>query len=104
LPQPKEGGHIEKILGHPALRQLKREEINFLLKQAEHPWRFSFSVITNVPAEDFYVMEDIFSAEQFLLFSPGITDEIFIFFLLKGTRLIAQFSLNLHHIKMINVN
>jgi hypothetical protein len=27
-------------------------------------------------AEDFYMMKDIFSAEQFLLFSPGITDLI----------------------------
>ena len=66
-------GLINRFLSHPALRNLKREEINFLEKQAKQPWRFSFSMISKVPAEDFYIMEDVFSGEQCLLFSPGIT-------------------------------
>lgn len=69
-------GHIEDILKHPVIRYLTREERDFLERQARHPWRFSFSIISHVPAEDFYVMEDIFSDEQFLLFSPAITQLI----------------------------
>jgi hypothetical protein len=33
-------------------------------------------VITDKPVSDFYVMEDVFSGEQFTLFSPGTTDLI----------------------------
>jgi hypothetical protein len=66
-------GLIQKFLKHPAFRQLNEEETDFLQQQAKQPWRFSFSVIIEKPAEDFYLMEDIFSGEQYILFSPGIT-------------------------------
>jgi hypothetical protein len=66
-------GLIGEILNHPVIRQLSREERDFLESQAGTPWRFSFSVIMDAPAEDFFMMEDVFSGEQFLLFSPGIT-------------------------------
>ncbi len=66
-------GLINKFLNHPALRRLNREEMDYLEQQAKQPWRFSFSVIIEKPAEDFYIMEDVFAGEQFTLFSPGIT-------------------------------
>jgi hypothetical protein len=48
--------------------------MEFLRKHAEQPWRFSFSVIIDGPAEDFFIMEDVFSGELFTLFSPGVSD------------------------------
>ncbi len=72
----KQNGIIKKLLNHAELQRLTREEKNYLEIQAKQPWRFSFSVITGSPASDFYVMEDIFSGEQFTLFSPGTTDLI----------------------------
>jgi hypothetical protein len=66
-------GLIRKILSHPALQKLNQEEIKFLEFQAAHPWKFSFSIIKEIPVDDFYVMEDVFRDEEFLLYSPGIT-------------------------------
>jgi len=66
-------GLIEKYLNHAALQRFSREEMSFLKKQTIQPWRFSFSVITNEPADDFFIMEDVYSGEQYTLFSPGIT-------------------------------
>ena len=67
-------GLLERFLKHPALEVFKGEEREYLLQQLEQPWRFSFSVIVDRPAEDFFRMEDVFTGEQFLLFSPGVSD------------------------------
>ncbi len=72
----KRDGTINKLLNHPALKRFNRKEIGFLEQQAKHAWRFSFSIITDNPAEDFYIMEDILSYEQYTLFSPGTTNLI----------------------------
>ena len=72
----KEDGLIGKFLNHPALRRLSSEEMEFIRQQAKQPWRFSFSFISENPAEDFFIMEDVFSGEQYTLFSPGITELI----------------------------
>jgi len=69
----KEEGLIKKFLSHPALGRFNKEEIDYLLQQADQPWRFSFSVITGEPDIDFFLMEDIFSGEEFLLFSPSVS-------------------------------
>ncbi len=69
-------GSIKKLLNHAELQRLSREERNYLQLQAKQPWRFSFSVITDKQVSDFYVMEDVFTGEQFTLFSPGTTDLI----------------------------
>ena len=69
----KKDGLIKNFLTHSALINLIIEERNYLEFQSKHPWRFSFSTIKNRPAEDFYIMEDVFSDEEFLLYSPGIT-------------------------------
>ena len=66
-------GLIRKILNHAAIHRLKQEEITFLEFQAIHPWKFSFSIIKEIPADDFYVMKDVYREEEYLLYSPGIT-------------------------------
>lgn len=69
----KNDGLIKSYLNHPALIKLNAKERNWLEFQAEHAWRFSFSVIKDRPAKNFYIMEDVFSDQEFLLFSPGVT-------------------------------
>lgn len=69
----REGGLIEKFLRHPALDYFQGEERDFLIRGLEVPWRFSFAQIKGEPAEDFFLMEDVFSGEEYLLYSPGMT-------------------------------
>ena len=69
----KEGGLIKTFLKHPALNKLKSDERKYLEFQTENPWRFSFSVIKDNPFENFYIMEDVFREEEFLIYSPGMT-------------------------------
>lgn len=68
----KKDGLIKSYLSHTALKKLDIKERNYLEFQAEQPWRFSFSVIKNRPAESFFIMEDVFSDQEFLLYSPGV--------------------------------
>jgi hypothetical protein len=69
----KAGGLIHKYLKRGALNFLNPEERNYLEILAAHPWKFSFSEIIESPSENFYRMEDVFSGESFLLYSPNVT-------------------------------
>jgi len=69
----KSEGLIKKYLNHAALKELNPEERRFLNEQASVAWRFSFSIITGMPEIDFYEMEDVFSGEAFLLYSPSVS-------------------------------
>ena len=69
----REGGMIKKLLNHSALQNLLKKEREFLEKQSERPWRFSFSVIADRPAEEFFTMVDVFDGYEYLLYSPGIS-------------------------------
>ncbi len=69
-------GLIHKYLKHALVKNLSRDEKEFLLQQSETPWKFSFSIIKDSPHKDFYLMEDIFRGEDFLLYSPAISDII----------------------------
>ena len=69
----KKVGSLNRLIKHAELQRLTNEEMNFLKKHAEYPWRFSFSMIGGNPSKDFYIMEDIFSYEKYLLFSPGVS-------------------------------
>ncbi|HUX56430.1 MAG TPA: hypothetical protein VMV77_05620 [Bacteroidales bacterium] len=72
----KKDGLIKSYLSHTALKELDIKERNWLKFQAEQPWRFSFSVIKNRPAESFFIMQDVFSDQEFLLYSPGVTNTL----------------------------
>lgn len=67
----KEDGLINKLINHSGLSHLDEDEMEFLRHNQKHPWRFSFSVIMERPAKDFFRMMDVFTQEQFLLYSPG---------------------------------
>lgn len=68
----KKEGLLKSYLNHPAIRNLDIKERNWLKLHSEEAWKFSFSVIENNPAENFFVMKDVFSDEAFLLYSPGV--------------------------------
>lgn len=69
----KENGLINKYLKHSALKNITRSERTFLEFHANNPWKFAFSQIVEAPAENFYVMYDVFRDNRFLLYSPGVT-------------------------------
>ena len=69
----KQGGLINKYLGHAAVKSLDDEQQNYLRQMSDHPWRFSFSEIQSNPAKDFYEMEDVFSGNTFLLYSTAVS-------------------------------
>jgi hypothetical protein len=64
-------GLIHKYLNHREFKDINEEERAFLELGAAHPWRYSFSVVEGQPADAFYEMQDVFSGEKFLLYSPG---------------------------------
>lgn len=68
----KKDGLIKSYLNHPALKKLDIKERSYLEMQSKQAWRFSFSVIKERPAESFFIMEDVFSDQEFLLYSPGV--------------------------------
>ncbi len=70
----KKEGLLGKFLKHPALGRFKGEERDYLEQAAKIPWRFSFSVIVDEPAADFYTMEDVFTGKMIQLYSPTISD------------------------------
>jgi hypothetical protein len=67
----KNGGLLEKLLKLPALNRLSDEEREYLVLQTEISWRFSFAEISGEPAKDFFRMRDVFTGEDYLLFSQG---------------------------------
>lgn len=69
----KKDGFIKKYLTHAAVKDLPTEQRSYIEKQSTVPWRYSYSVITSNPEVDFYEMEDVFSGEDYLLYSPSIT-------------------------------
>jgi hypothetical protein len=69
----KKEGLIKKYSNHTMVKALPPQEQSYLKEQSEVPWRYSYSVITNDPDHDFYEMEDIFSGESYLLYSPSIS-------------------------------
>ncbi|WP_336517025.1 hypothetical protein [Pollutibacter soli] len=68
----KEGGLIKKYLNHSAVKKLDKDEQDYLRLMSSKPWRFCFGVINKNPAPDFYEMEDVFTGEEFLLYSRSV--------------------------------
>jgi hypothetical protein len=72
----KKGGLISKYLKHAAINNLDQKNKDWMVSQAENPWRFSFAMVKDQPEKDFYQMEDVFSGEEYLLYSPSLKDII----------------------------
>lgn len=72
----KKDGLVNKYLNHSEIKDRRQEFRDYLRHYAENPWQFSFSVILDNPYEDFYKMEDVFTGESFLLYSPATTQTL----------------------------
>jgi hypothetical protein len=72
----KRSGAIHTYLQNPDVLALSKSEYQYLSDMAKHPWRFSFAFILSIPAPGFFVMMDVFTDEEYLLYSPGIQDRI----------------------------
>lgn len=70
----RQGGLIKKYINHSGLNHLTDEEMAFLELQKEHPWRFSFAEVTDRPEADFFEMRDVFTSEDYLVYSPSMTN------------------------------
>lgn len=70
----KKNGLIQSYLNHSAVKQLKQADLDYFHDLYKNPWRFSFSIITGYPHENFFEMEDVFTGDSFLLYSPGVTE------------------------------
>jgi hypothetical protein len=71
----KKGGVGKKLLNHSTVKeQLDQEELTFFQQQIDNPWKFSFSEIVDNPKENFFKMYDVFTQEEFLLYSPSVQD------------------------------
>lgn len=68
----KKDGLINRYVNHSGLDHLLDEEMEFLEFQAENPWRYSFAEVAGHPANDFFEMDDVFTGESYLLYSPGL--------------------------------
>lgn len=69
----KSNGLISKYLKHSNIQSLSVAQREFLEEQKEHPWSYSFAEIVNNPHPDFYNMRDIFTGEEYLLYSQSIS-------------------------------
>lgn len=68
----KSGGYIGKYLNHKEIKSLPEAQYKFLQFQFENPWRFSFAEVKSRPADNFFEMEDMFTGENYLLYSHGM--------------------------------
>lgn len=68
----RKSGYIHKYLQLPVVKNLGKPAQDFLLQQSMHPWKYTFAFIAAQPAPDFFEMEDGFTGEKFLLYSPGM--------------------------------
>ena len=69
----KKDGLINKYLQHSAIKNLSSDKRAFLEANAKNSWKFSFSIITDNPHEDFYIMKDIFRDVSFLVYSNAVS-------------------------------
>lgn len=69
----KKNGLLRKYLNHAEIKRLPPEELEYLSGMLDRPWRFSYSIIVDKPAADFYQMEDVFTGEPFLIYSRSTT-------------------------------
>ncbi|MBF0432260.1 MAG: hypothetical protein HQK83_13330 [Fibrobacteria bacterium] len=70
----KKNGLAAKYAEHKTIQKRSVDERKFFENHLQRPWRFSFCVIKHEPADNFFEMQDLFSNETFLLYSPGIKD------------------------------
>lgn len=67
----KNKGLIHKYLNHSQIKALPKEGFDYLQEQALNSWRYTYWFVKNNPSPDFFEAVDIYTGEEFLLYSPG---------------------------------
>jgi len=67
-------GFINQYMKHPNIISRSNDEKSFLSYQIQNPWKYSFCSVRSNPSRHFFEMTDVLSNDNFLLYSPGVTD------------------------------
>ncbi len=65
-------GLIHKYINSSTISGLDKEKRDFIMYQANNPWRYAFARIIDHPEKDFFMMYDEFLRDELLMYSPGI--------------------------------
>jgi hypothetical protein len=66
-------GLIRKFINHVEVKQKGGDALKFFGHQQENPWRFCFTEMIDMPAPDFHLHRDVFSGEEYLIYSRGMS-------------------------------
>lgn len=67
-------GLIRKLINHVEVKTKGADALAFFKHQQDHPWRFTFTEMIDMPAPDFHLHVDVFSGEEYLIYSPGMSE------------------------------
>ncbi|MBT0813110.1 hypothetical protein KIH41_17610 [Litoribacter ruber] len=71
----KENGLIHKYLNHSSVKNRAPHDYSYLQKAAQKPYRFAFLLAKDNPAPNFFNMQDVFTGEELLMYSPGVAQD-----------------------------
>lgn len=68
----KKDGLVHRYLQHSEIKKLPAEQFEFLQANAAKPWRYCFAQLLENAENEFFKMLDVFTGEEFLLYSRSI--------------------------------
>lgn len=72
----KEDGLIHKYLNHAAVKNLAKKDYEILKEASLFPYKYAFVDVLENPAPDFYKVQNVFTDEEMLVYSPGMTHDV----------------------------
>jgi hypothetical protein len=66
-------GLIRKLINHADVKRKGVDALTFFRHQQQNPWRFCFTEMLDMPTPDFHLHRDVFSGEQYLIYSRGMS-------------------------------
>ena len=69
----RKNGHIHSILKQSAIKKLPATMVEHLTAMSTRPWKYAFAEIREDYGHNFFMIEDVFTREKHLLYSPGMT-------------------------------
>jgi len=67
-------GLIKKYINHANVLRKGPDALKFFKAQLDNPWRFSFTEMIDMPAPHFHHHRDVFTGEEYLIYSPGMSE------------------------------
>lgn len=68
----KKDGLVHRYLQQSEIKKIPAEQFEFLQANAAKPWRYCFAQLLDNPENEFFKMIDVFTGEEFLLYSRSI--------------------------------